>query len=64
MNKARRKRLGQIVEELEEVISEEEEAFEGMPESLQGTEKGEAMEENISVLESAKDEIETLAMDC
>ena len=51
MNAARRKRLAEAVdliasakENIEEVKEEEQEAFDNMPESLQGSERGEEME--------------------
>ena len=60
MNKARRKKLDAILEEietikdlLEEVKYEEQEAVDNMPESLQGSERYEAMVEAISSLEEA-----------
>jgi hypothetical protein len=58
MNAARRKKLATVVEMLEEVISEEQEAFDNMPYSLQDGERGQTMEDGISVLEDAKTEIE------
>ena len=58
MNKARRKELAEIVELLEEarerleaVRDEEEEALENLPESLQASERGEAMQAAIDAME-------------
>ena len=61
MNKVRRKRLVAVESELESIISEEQEAFDNMPENLQDSEKGEKMEEDISVLESSREEISSIA---
>lgn len=58
MNKARRKRLSEIADELESlcydpdaVASEEREAYDNLPESLQESEKGCAMEEAADELD-------------
>ena len=58
MNEPRRKALRKIQYELEDIsqrlqdlIDEEQEAFDNMPESIQGSERGEAMDEAISNLE-------------
>jgi len=60
MNKLRRKaiellseRMETIKEELETIRDEEQEYFENMPESLQGSEKGEAAEEILGSLEDS-----------
>lgn len=60
MNKARRTRLASIkdkIEELQEllqdIIDEEQEAMGNLPESLQGSEQYEAMEEAVSSMEEA-----------
>ena len=65
MNMQRRKRIekvGRMLEELLEEITalqeEEQEAYENMPESLQSSERGEAMYEAIENLESAVQSIE------
>ncbi len=57
MNKERRKlldevqdRLLEVQEQLEHIIGEEEEAFYNLPESLQGSERGQRMEEIIDSL--------------
>lgn len=58
MNKKRLKLLKSVIsvlesanEILEEVKNEEQGAYENMPESFQGTEKGEFMEETIGLLD-------------
>ena len=43
---------------MEEVKDEEAEAYENLPEGLQGSERGEAMQEAIDSLESAYDGLE------
>lgn len=60
MNKARRKRIDEIQEKLQEmkdlideVLSEEQEAYDSLPESIQDSERGEAMQTAIDSLESA-----------
>lgn len=65
MNNIRRKTLKTILEEIEEiknrledVLSEEEEAFDNIPENLQGTERYEKAEEIISYLEDAISELD------
>lgn len=62
MNKARRKRLAEAAELLEqakdileEVKDEEQEAHDNLPESLQNSERGEEMESYIAAIEEAKD---------
>lgn len=65
MNKAQRKKIGkmtarlqeiqasilEIMEEFETINNDEQEKFDNMPESLQESEKAQAMEEAISQLE-------------
>lgn len=60
MNKARRKRIENIISkledlsaEIEEVMNEEQEAYGNLPESIQCSEKGENMEEYIASLDDA-----------
>ena len=60
MNKARRNRIADVQTQLEAlkqdidaILSEEQEAFDNMPESLQESERGQAMQEAIDALESA-----------
>lgn len=64
MNKQRRKEIEKICERLEDlysdleyVMDEEQSAFDNLPESLQYTEKGEQMEENVSTIENSLDSI-------
>lgn len=65
MNKQRRAKLDEAHSKLleayyiiEEVKDEEEEAYDNMPENLQGSERGERMEECIGTLEEIYDGID------
>lgn len=65
MNKARRKELAAIIDLMEEVKDrleavkgEEEEAFYNLPESIQNSERGEAMEANIYTIEELLDALD------
>lgn len=67
MNKDRRKKLVEVVEMLRdaqelmnEVEEEEEEAYENLPYSLQGTGNSEKMEENISILREYYDALDEM----
>ena len=64
MNKDRRKAIGDIYDklidiqsDLEYIRDEEQEAFDNLPESIQYSERGERMEEYISNLEEALDNV-------
>lgn len=66
MNNARRKRIEDALELmsrargiLEEVLEEEQEAFDALPESFQYGERGDAMQECIDALESGAGDLET-----
>lgn len=67
MNKSRRKELSRIAEELENlrdaldaVASEEREAYDNLPESLQDSDRGCAMEEAADELEDICSELDDL----
>lgn len=67
MNKARRKKLGEIIDQLENlredldaVASEEREAYDNLPESLQESDRGCAMEEAADELDDICSEVEEL----
>ena len=67
MNKSRRKRLSEIADELdslcydlEAVASEEREAYDNLPESLQESDKGCAMEEAADELDDIYSELSEL----
>ena len=60
MNKVRRKKLSEIQEKMselremiDEVLSDEQNAYDNLPESLQDSERGEAMQTAIDAMESA-----------
>ena len=65
MNKARRKAIEEIIdqmgtlkEQIESVCEEEQEAYDNLPESIQYSERGEAMSETASDLEDAASSID------
>lgn len=67
MNKARRKWLEETINKLEEqktelesIGEEEQEAYDNMPESLQDSEKGQTMYENIDTLETAASDLDDI----
>ena len=69
MNKIRRKELAKAIdlmeaarEILEQVRDEEQEAFDNLPESLQASERGEAMEEYIYSIEESIESLDTDAL--
>lgn len=64
MNKLRRKQvedvndtLAKLLEQLEALRDEEQEAYDNLPESLQDTERGDRMHDAIDFMESAIDSI-------
>lgn len=65
MNAARRKRIEDVMSQLEPmkelidgILSEEQEAFDNMPEGLQQSARGEAAESAVTSLETASGQIE------
>ena len=48
MNKQRRNKISKILNELEDVVIDEQKAFDNLPDWLHYAEKGEGMQENIS----------------
>ena len=67
MNKARRKRLSEIIDQLteigsslDELANEEQEAFDNMPESLQGSERGDFMSQVTDTFSEACSDIESI----
>lgn len=65
MNKQRRKSIQEVMEKLEElkeqldyIMSDEQEAFDNLPESLQESSRGSAMQEAIDNLDYAMSSIE------
>ena len=68
MNKERRQKIGKIIERLEdiadescEVAQEERDAFDNLPEAIQYSERGEAMEAAADELEDVSGEVSDLA---
>lgn len=64
MNKQRRKAISEIIEQmedlalrLEELQSDEQEAFDALPDSFRDGEKGDNMQSNISDIEETANEI-------
>lgn len=67
MNNKRRKQISEVLgtldylrETIEDIHAEEEEAFENLPESLEGSDRYDAMEEAVSNLEDAVDLVDEL----
>lgn len=67
MNKVRRKELNKILDEIAvlrdrvwDVMNDEQEAFDNLPESLQYGEQGEKMENAIDCLQSALDSFDEI----
>ncbi len=67
MNRDRRKRLQDVYDALEgqltalkEIRDEEQESYDNYPESLQESERGRALYENVESLESAYNDLESL----
>lgn len=65
MNAAQRKRIATILSELEtlrgsveELQGEEQDKYDNMPESLQSSDRGESMEEDIECLTTAADSLQ------
>ena len=58
MNKQRKRRLESVLFQLTDIIENEQSAYDNMPESIQGSERGEAMETGLDSLNEAKDLIE------
>ena len=65
MNKARRKaieeiidQLGMLKEQVESISEEEQEAFDNLPESIQYSERGDAMGEYVADLDDAASSID------
>ena len=68
MNKIRRKKIDKIQDEILELVSklqdilyEEEDCFENMPENLQGSERGEISQNAIDIMSNTIENIETAA---
>ena len=66
MNQARRKKLFDIktalfnlMEEVENIEAEEDEAFDNLPDSIASTERGDQMQEFIALLNESRDDLES-----
>jgi len=57
MNQARRREIEVVISQLDDIITNEQEAYDNMPESIQESEKGETMEAGLDSLQEA---VETL----
>lgn len=55
--------LGTIKDGIEAVLEEEQESFDNLPEGIQESERGEAMQENIDNLQTAIDSLESEVID-
>ena len=60
MNKKRRKRLEKVFDELTEIITEEQEAMERIPESFANSDRVEKMGDDLDVLADALDNIQSV----
>jgi len=58
MNKQRRAILQKIINSLDDVISQEQDAYDNMPEGIRESERGESTEQGLDNLNEAKDLIE------
>ena len=62
MNNKRRTELQKVIDSLQNVLDDEQSAYDNMPESIQESERGETMETGLDSLNEAKDLLEeTLA---
>jgi len=60
MNLKRRTKLRRGIDIIDEVILDEQDAYNNMPEGIQDSEKGEKMEEGIDNLNEARDILEEM----
>lgn len=58
MNNKRRVELQRVIDSLENVIVDEQDAYDNMPEGIQESERGEVMETGLDSLNEAKDLLE------
>lgn len=58
MNKGREARIQECVATLEDILAEEQDYFDAMPESLQGSERGERSQEYLDSLQEAIDALQ------
>ena len=55
--------LGDLKDEIESIRDEEQDAYDAMPEGLQGAENGQKLEASVGSLETAMDGVDTLITD-
>ena len=55
--------LQQATEEIDAIRDEEQEAYDALPESLQGGDRGDAMQQAIEALDSAFNDLEAINLD-
>lgn len=60
MNMDRRNRLQKVIDDLAAIIDEEQEAFDNIPESIQGSERGLTAEQNLDDMNDAKGTLENI----
>lgn len=60
MNADRRKQISEAKSILESVRDDEQSAFDNLPEGLQQSERGQAMEQNVSYLDDAISSLESI----
>lgn len=60
MNRERRVEIGRIIDSLQNVIADEQDAYDNMPEGIQESERGEKMEMGLDSLHEAIDTLEEL----
>jgi len=53
MNNSRRKKVESAIDDLMSVVYEEQEAFDNLPVSIQCSDRGEVIEENVRCIEDA-----------
>ncbi len=58
MNRDRRKKIQKAIDLLDDVLVDEQEAYDNMPENLQDSDKGDTMQTGIDNLQDGKDLLE------
>lgn len=58
MNQKRRAQLQRVVGSLQEIINDEQDAYDNMPENIQDSDKGDKIAEGLDELNEAKDILE------
>ncbi len=60
MNQERRNKIQKTIDLLDDVITDEQDAYDNMPENLQETTKGDAIQTALDELQDAKDILEEI----